>query len=90
MRAVSDAATAQKALYIRVDGEELRVMPGSSVAAALENAGIALRRSVHGYPRGAVCGMGICHECRVSIDGVQQQRACMVDVADGMDVSTHG
>jgi sarcosine oxidase subunit alpha len=32
--------------------------------------------------------MGICHECRVTIDGVPHRRACLVPLADGMDVRT--
>lgn len=75
-------------ISIRVNGGELRVPSGISLAAALENAGLPLRHSVTGAPRGAVCGMGICHECRVTIDGVAQTRACLVEVAPGMDVRT--
>jgi NADPH-dependent 2,4-dienoyl-CoA reductase/sulfur reductase-like enzyme len=49
-----------------------------TVAAALENAGrSALRKSVTGQPRGVLCAMGICYECRVEIDGVAHRRACM-------------
>ncbi len=53
-------------------------MPEITVAAALENAGRrALRRSVGGEPRGVLCAMGICFECRVEIGGVPHRRACM-------------
>ena len=69
-----------------VDGASLEVTAGSSVAAALANAGLTLRRSVGGDARGALCGMGTCHECRVTIDGRPHQRGCMVTVADGMSV----
>jgi D-hydroxyproline dehydrogenase subunit gamma len=75
---------------IRVNGTERQVEAGTSVAAALANAGLALRRSVVGERRSAVCGMGTCHECRVSINGVPQIRACMADVAEGMEVLTDG
>ena len=71
---------------IMVDGGPLDVAEGTSVAAALANAGLSLRRSVSGEPRGALCGMGICHECRMTIDGRPQQRACLVTVAEGMSV----
>jgi sarcosine oxidase subunit alpha len=50
----------------------------------------AFRRSVDGTPRGPLCGMGICHECRVTIDGVAHRRACLVPVSEGMHVSTQG
>ena len=65
--------------------------PGSTVAAALLDAGVrSFRRSVRGEPRGPLCGMGICFECRVTIDGVPHRRACLVPVADGMRVTTDG
>ncbi|MET0621230.1 MAG: FAD-dependent oxidoreductase [Thermoanaerobaculia bacterium] len=49
-----------------------------TVAAALENAGRSiLRRSVSGEPRGVLCAMGICFECRMDIGGVPHRRACM-------------
>lgn len=72
---------------ITVDGERQRVEPGISVAAALMNAGLPLRRSVRGQPRSALCGMGVCHECRVTIDGRAHQRACLAVVTPGMVVS---
>jgi thioredoxin reductase len=53
-------------------------MPEITVAAARENAGRpVLRRSVSGEPRGVLCAMGICFECRVEIGGVAHRRACM-------------
>jgi aerobic-type carbon monoxide dehydrogenase small subunit (CoxS/CutS family) len=72
-----------------VDGRTVRCAPTATVAVALMNAGvIAGRRSVSGAPRGPVCGMGICYECRVTIDGVAHQRGCLVPVAPGMEIST--
>ena len=75
---------------ITVDGQTLHVPSGSTVAAALFGRDIvALRTSVNGGPRGAVCGMGTCFECRVNIDGVPYTRACMTLGHDGMVVMTH-
>ena len=72
-----------------VDGEQHRATAGSSVAAALLNAGIwRVRHAGDGAPRAPLCGMGICYECRVTIDGVAHQRACLVPVAAGMVVRT--
>ena len=51
-----------------------------TLAAALESAGQSaaiLRRSVTGEPRGVLCAMGICYECRLAVDGVAHRRACM-------------
>jgi sarcosine oxidase subunit alpha len=36
--------------------------------------------------RGLLCGMGVCYECQVSINGEPNQRACMTEVADRMEI----
>lgn len=75
---------------IWIDDVEAQVAAGSTVAAALALVGDGVaRRSVSGEPRSPLCGMGVCHECRVEIDGMAQQRACMIAVRDGMRVRTH-
>ena len=62
-----------------------------SLAAVLMNTGVtAFRRSVDGEPRGPLCGMGSCQECRVTVDGVERQRACLLTVREGMRVVTGG
>jgi predicted molibdopterin-dependent oxidoreductase YjgC len=76
---------------ITVNGRRLRVEAGSTVASALLNAGVTtLRRSSKGDARGPLCVMGICYECRVTIDGISQQRACMTVVTHGMIVESDG
>lgn len=78
-----------EAVTLTVDGEPVPSAPGITVAAALESGGRrALRRSVSGQPRGVLCAMGICFECRVTIDGRAHRRACMEIVRDGMAVFT--
>ena len=74
---------------IQVDGARLETEPGITVAAALLNANVlGFRTSVRGESRAPLCGMGVCYECRVTIDGVAHQRACMRVVAPGMRVAT--
>ena len=74
---------------IIVNGKAMSVVSGSTVAAALLNEGVnRFRESVVGEPRGPVCGMGICYECRVTINDVPQQRACLSVVEPGMRVDT--
>ena len=75
---------------IIVDGREIEADATASVAAALLGAGLTtVRRSVvGGEPRAPYCLMGICFECLVTIDGVQNRQACMVPVHDGMVVSS--
>jgi sarcosine oxidase subunit alpha len=77
------------AVTIVADGRSVRVAAGTTVATALLNLGVSsFRRSVSGEPRGPLCGMGTCYECRVTIDGVAHRRACLVVVAEGMHVTT--
>jgi sarcosine oxidase subunit alpha len=48
----------------------------------------AFRTSVTGEPRGPVCGMGICFECRVTVNDAPHQRACLIQCETGMRVDT--
>src|SRR5690349_8202701 len=74
---------------IRFDGAEIEALPGETIAAALAAADIvAVRRSRSGAPRGPYCGMGVCFDCLVTVDGRPNQRACLTKVAAGMDVRT--
>lgn len=74
-------------LRVSVNGQALDVPQGTTVAAAVSQAGRDfLRRSVSGERRGPLCGMGICFECRVTIDGVSQQRACIATCEEGMEI----
>jgi len=76
-------------VQICVNGRPLSVPAGTVVAAAIASAGIVrLRRSVTGEPRGPLCGMGVCMECRVTIDGRPQSRSCQTLCIDGMEVQT--
>ena len=74
---------------LTVNGQALRVRPGTTVAAALAIAGCpTTRRSVTGEQRGPLCGMGVCFECRVTIDGRPHQLACQAVCRAGMEVVT--
>ena len=70
-----------------VDGQPAEADAGVSLLAALWNAGRrAVRTSVGGEPRGPLCGMGTCFECRVTIDGEPHRRSCLEPVREGMAV----
>jgi aerobic-type carbon monoxide dehydrogenase small subunit (CoxS/CutS family) len=74
---------------IEVNGKKLRVRVGTSAAAALFQVGeFSFRASSSGEPRAALCGMGICFECRVTIDGQANCRSCQILVRDGMAIRT--
>lgn len=73
---------------VRLNGADYAVAADTSVAAALMNAGLVGRQSIHGETRGPLCGMGICFECRVTVDGIAHVRGCQLMVREGMEVST--
>jgi predicted molibdopterin-dependent oxidoreductase YjgC len=74
---------------IQINGRSLNVPVGTVLASAIAGAGIArFRRSVGGQPRGPLCGMGICMECRVTINGQPHCRSCQTLCREGMEVST--
>ncbi len=72
-----------------IDGRPAEAEDGTSLLAALWNEGRrAVRRSVGGAPRGPLCGMGTCFECRVTVDGDAHRRSCLEPVREGMCVGT--
>jgi D-hydroxyproline dehydrogenase subunit gamma len=76
-------------LNLTVNGRIVRVPVGSTVAAAVGVAGVSpYRRSVRGEARWPLCGMGICFECRVTIDGQAHRLSCQTPCEDGMTVVT--
>ena len=75
---------------LKVNGATISVPSGTSVAVAMVLAGQPCRTSVTGEPRGPLCGMGICFECRVTIDGREHCRSCQIPCAAGMEVRTGG
>ena len=71
-----------------LNGQLQRVPAGVTVAAALYIVGTGITRiSVSGERRAAFCGMGICQECRVLING-QRRLACQTVCHEGMAVQT--
>ena len=75
-------------VQIQLNGQPAQVPAGTSIAAALYLCcdGIA-RQSVSGQARAPVCGMGVCQECRVLVNG-QSQLACQTLCAPGMVVQS--
>ncbi len=76
-------------MTVKVNGRPVEVPEGAMVSAAVSTAGeTRFRRSVSGEPRGPLCGMGICFECRVTVDGRAHVRSCQVPCRPGMEVRT--
>lgn len=74
------------------DGAPIGARPGQSVGAALTDAGIRSWRTtrVGGRPRGLFCGIGVCFDCLLTIEGRANQRACLVPVSAGMICESGG
>ncbi len=73
---------------LTIDGREVRVPAGETVAAAALIHGLLPFRTsaVSGAPRAPYCMMGACFDCLVEIDGMPNRQACQVRVAEGMAI----
>ena len=80
-----------KRVSLLVDGEPIEAHLGETIGSALLAAGRRrLRQTPHtDLPRGLFCGMGICYDCLVTVNGKAGVRACSTPVEDGMTISTH-
>ena len=81
----------RETISIRVNGRGVAAVRGETVLAALTAAGFKVlkKSNVRGEDRGPFCGMGVCYECLVTIDGVPKQRSCMVEVTENMEITVH-
>jgi sarcosine oxidase subunit alpha len=77
-----------RSVTLMVNGATTCVPRGTTVAAAVLMAGVHARTSITGELRGPLCGMGICFECRVTINGLPHQKSCQILCESGMDVQT--
>ena len=84
--------TGSPMLTVSVDGEPAEAYPGETVATLLLALGRqTFRHTVHLHaPRGLFCGMGVCFDCLVTVDGQANVRACMTPVRAGMTIETGG
>jgi hypothetical protein len=73
---------------VRVNGASVSVPAGATVAVAMVMAGQPCRSSVIGEPRGPLCGMGICFECRAVVNGIPHSRTCQLLCEPDMEVKT--
>ncbi len=77
-------------IEIEVDGEQVAAYQGETIAAALIASGrqVFRRTARHDSPRGIFCGMGICFDCLMTVNGVRNVRTCVTPVEPGMKVET--
>jgi predicted molibdopterin-dependent oxidoreductase YjgC len=72
---------------IEVDGRRVPAESGQTVAAVLIAVGVSVfRHTPGGAPRSVFCGMGVCFDCLITVDGLADQRACITPVRPGMRV----
>jgi hypothetical protein len=78
-------ARPERAVTLRIDDREIEALPGHTIAAALWRAGIlSWRRTRAGAePRGVFCGIGVCFDCLVVVNGQRDVRACQRRARDG-------
>ncbi|MEV5275158.1 (2Fe-2S)-binding protein [Streptomyces werraensis] len=84
------AARRTCAFEVTFDGRQVEALPGRTVAAVLWAAGITSWRTTRdgGRPRGVFCGVGVCFDCLVTVNGRPNQRACLVPARPGDDIRT--
>lgn len=73
---------------ITLNGEEIQVPDGAILAAIILREKAYPHSLVSNEPRAPLCGMGICFECRATVNGRPYQRTCQIVCEDGMDVRT--
>ncbi len=75
-------------IKIFVNGNACTAYEGETLHAALLAAGYrVLRKTLKTHqPRGFFCGMGVCYDCLVTVNGAPNQRACMIRVIDRMEI----
>ncbi|MFI1168950.1 (2Fe-2S)-binding protein [Streptomyces sp. NPDC020801] len=83
-------APSAPAFAVTFDGRRIEALPGQTVAAVLWAAGVTSWRTTRGArrPRGVFCGIGVCFDCLVTVNGRPNLRACLVPVRPGDDIRT--
>ena len=75
-------------ITIYFEGKALNVSKDHNVATALLDAGINNFRktTLNNESRGPYCMMGVCFDCLININGVDNQQSCTTQVSDGMKI----
>ncbi|MCP5101994.1 MAG: (2Fe-2S)-binding protein [bacterium] len=75
---------------LSVNGKKIPAYKGETILAALMAAGYKkMKKSpLNNEPRGALCGMGVCFECMVTVNGIRNTRSCMTEVENNMEIET--
>lgn len=89
MRLIEGVSPPRETVTFTFEGETLTGWPGEAIASAMMRAGLpAMRRTrIADAPRGYFCGMGLCWDCAVHVEGQGVVRACSHPVAEGQTIS---
>jgi aerobic-type carbon monoxide dehydrogenase small subunit (CoxS/CutS family) len=81
---------AKREVRFTFNGEPFKGVEGQSISAALMATGVRELRKTRfdGEPRLIFCGIGICFDCVVVVDGVANQRACLVEINEGAKIES--
>ena len=81
---------AEQTCTVTIDGGALAARPGQTIAAILMTAGVrSFRTTRRGQrPQGLFCGIGVCFDCLVILNGTPNVRACVTRVEDGDVIET--
>jgi len=82
-----NASDQGRQLLLTFEDTEIHCREGVTVAGALVAGGVREFGESTGGRRGLYCGMGICQECLVTIDGAPGYRACTTPAKNGMRVT---
>ena len=77
-------------IHFTFNGIDFHGIPGQSIAAALlaSDQRVLRKTRFDSSPRSVFCGIGVCFDCVVTVDGVANQRSCLIEVAHGMKVES--
>jgi sarcosine oxidase subunit alpha len=77
-------------ITVQIDGQAVTAYDGETIAAVLLTEGKRICRHTlkTGEPRGVFCGMGICYDCLVTVNGEPNVRACLTPLTNGMAIET--
>lgn len=75
-------------VLVYIDGKEVSAFEGENVLAVLWTSGNHTLHTTARFrePRGFYCGIGVCFDCLVTIDGTVNVRACLEPVRAGMQI----
>ncbi len=82
---IQNGITRGPSFNIQVNGKQVLAYPGETIATVLLAAGWHMFRhtALSGEPRGLYCGMGLCFDCLVTVNGQPNIRACVTFAQPG-------